>query len=183
MPAVEHIIPALPFEDYLEFQAGYKSGRFLVGMKHNLPAIARALPASDVWSTFPFILSPFLLGVAFAMYAAITRHWWFLLALPVAWIDYSTSTGAIGMFRLLFWFPLGLAGTIVSLFYPSIGAAMMTIGFSFICSSLLCSVGLGIAKMALEARVVESEPEFRAAFGAGLVFLVDNATKTIHCVR
>ena len=38
MPTAEDFNPTLPFEDYAEFQAGYESGRFRVGMALDLRA-------------------------------------------------------------------------------------------------------------------------------------------------
>src|SRR5437870_5327386 len=118
----------LPFSSFAEFQEGYKSGRFQIGMYHRLNVLVRALPISFSVFYFPLILSPFILGVALAAHGLLNHHLWLLLALPVAWFDYRTSTGALSVFRLLLWLPLALIGYLVHPVSASLGSALHMIG-------------------------------------------------------
>ena len=172
--------PALPFSDFERFQEGYRTGRYIVGMKHRLGPLFRALPLRDSSFFFPFILSPFLIGAGFVAFALASGQYWFLLALPIAWLDYVTSTGALNLFRMLMWLPIAVLGLIISLFYESLGIALAATGFCFCVSSLLCSAGLGMAKMALEKRVTKSMVEFDVAYRAGLVIIFDSETGKLH---
>lgn len=166
----------LPFSSFVEFQEGHKTGRFLIGMYHRLKLLIRALPISSSLFSFPLIFSPFILAVAFASYGLWNQRFWLLLAFPVAWFDYRTSTGSLNAFRLLLWFPLALVGLLIHPVFASLGAALKLIGFAFIGTSLLCSAGLGTAKLALETRVSESESLFWSNFDSGLIFLFDTST-------
>ena len=178
--SVNETTDELPFSSFVEFQNGYKSGRFLVGMYHRLRLLVRALPISSTLFSLPLIFSPFILAVAFAGYGLWNQQLWLLLALPVAWFDYRTSTGALNGFRLLLWLPLAFLGLLIYPVFASLGAALRLIGFAFIGSSLLCSAGFGMAKLALEARVSESEPLFWSNFDSGLIFLFDTSSGRIY---
>lgn len=83
----------LPFASFSEFLEGYKSGRFQIGVWRRLNVLVRALPISCSIFCFPLILSPFILGIALATHGLMSNRLWLLLALPVAWLDYRTSTG------------------------------------------------------------------------------------------
>lgn len=169
-----------PFEQFSEFQEGYESGRFLVGMKHRLPALARALPVADVLFYFLFIFSPFILGTWFSVQAFRSGNYWFLLGLPIAWLDFCNSTGAINMLRLLLWAPLAVLGKIISPYSPCLGPALIPMGIAFVFTSLFCSMGLGMAKIDLESRIAKSESAFNSAFAVGLIFIVDSTTGTVY---
>ncbi len=166
----------LPFSSFSEFQAGYKSGRFRIGMYHRLNALVRALPIAFSVFYFPLIFSPFILGGALAAHGLLNHRLWLLLALPVAWLDYRTSTGPLNVFRLLFWLPLALIGYLVHPVSASLGSALRMIGITFIGTSFLCSVGLGTTKMRLESRVAESESLFWSSYDSRLIFLFDTTT-------
>ncbi len=168
------------FSSFSEFQDGCKSGRFLIGMYHRLVPLVQALPISFSIFYFPLILSPFILGIALAAHGLLDDRLWLLLALPVAWLDYRTSTGALNLFRLLLWLPLALIGLLVHTVFESLGSALTTIGFAFIGTSLLCSTGLGSAKMELESRVSESESLFWSSYGSRLIFLFDTTSDRIY---
>ncbi len=172
--------PELPFTDFERFQEGYRTGRYVVGMKHRLGPLFRALPLRESLFYFPLILSPFLIGAGFMAFALASGRFWFLLALPISWLDYATSTGALNLFRAAMWFPVVVLGVIISLFYASLGSALAAIGVGFCLSSLLCSMGLGTAKMALEERVTNSMAKFSAAYRGGLVMIFDSETGKLH---
>ena len=170
----------LPFSSFSEFQDGYKSGRFQIGMYRRLDQLVRTLPILSSLFSFPLIVSPFILGIAFAVYGLLNHQFWLLLALPVAWYDYRTSTGSINLFRLLLWLPVALIGYMVHPIFASLGSALRTIGFAFIGTSLLCSMGLGTAKIALESLVTESETSFWSSYDSRLIFLFDRTSGSFY---
>lgn len=170
----------LPFASFSEFLEGYKSGKFQIGMFHRLNVLVRVLPVSSSLFYFPLILSPFILGFALATHGLLNARLWLLLALPVAWLDYRASTGALNLFRLLLWLPVAFIGFLVHTVFDSLGSALSTIGFSFIGTSLLCSAGIGTAKMELESLVIESEALFWSSYDSGLIFLFDTTSGKIY---
>ena len=170
----------LPFSSFVEFQEGYKSGRFQIGMYRRFDLLARVLPISFSLFYFPWIFSPYILGLVLAAHGLFNDRLWLLLALPVAWLDFRASTGAISLFRLLLWLPLALSGYLIHSVSVPLGSALSTIGFAFIGTSFLCSAGLGIAKMTLETLASESEALFWPNYNSGLIFLFDITSGRIY---
>jgi hypothetical protein len=92
----------------------------------------------------------------------------------------SNFNRAINMFRLLLWLPVALIGYLVHPGSATLGSALRTIGFAFIGTSFLCSMGLGTAKIAIESIVTESETLFWSSYESRLIFLFDTTTGRIY---
>lgn len=175
---------SIPFS-HEEFVAGYRSGRFYVSAKPTPRLLAKLCSSPSALLYLTLNHSAFLLAALFVFLAFQTSNFWFLLAVPLSYLDFRTSSTVLTAFHFFLWLPLALVGLLLKIWWLPVGSAFLWMAGGFTITKVLASMGLGVSQSHVEQRLLSSEEFFVWAYGAGAIAIYDvsDSGKCYECER
>jgi hypothetical protein len=159
-----------------EFVAGYQSGRFYVSVKKPTPRfLAKLCSPSSALLYLTLNHSAFLLAALFVFLAFQTPNFWFLLAVPLSFLDFRTTSTVLTAFHLFMWLPLALLGGLLKIWWPPVGSAFLWMAVGFTITKVVASLGIGVAQSHVQQSLLSSEELFVWAYRTRAMAILDGS--------
>lgn len=164
----------IPFS-HEEFVAGFRSGRFYVSVKPTIRFLVKL--CSPPWALLYLTLnhSAFFLAALFVFLAFQTSNFWFLLAIPVSYLSFRTSSPVLTAFDLFMWLPLALLGGLLKIWWPPVGSAFLWMALGFTLTKVVASLGLAVAESHVQQSLLSSEELFIWAYRTRTIAILDRS--------
>lgn len=170
----------LPFATHAELVEGLRTKRFELSVRFD-PRSLRWFDLTRERLVFGLMAySPALVAAAFVARAFRTRQPWLLLAVPLSFIDYRTSSAVYSLINMVYWVVWCLLGVVCLLVSRSLAHALFVVPPWFLLTQFVGCLGKGVTHI----RVVESITNDATAFDwfhrRGIVALIDHRTGRCH---
>ncbi|HKV10382.1 MAG TPA: hypothetical protein VJ725_19730 [Thermoanaerobaculia bacterium] len=119
--------------------------------------------------------SAFFLAALFVFLAFQTSNFWFLLAVPLSYLDFRTSSTVLTAFHFLMWLPLALLGLLLKIWWLPAGSALLWMAGGFTVTKVIASFGLGATQSHVQQSLLSSEELFVWAYRTGAIAILDSA--------
>ena len=158
-----------------EFVAGFRSSRFYVHVNPTPRILGKlcSLPSALLYLALNH--SAFFLAALFVFLAFQTSNFWFLLAIPVSYLSFRTSSPVLTAFDLFMWLPLALLGWLLKIWWPPVGSAFLWMALGFTITKVVASFGLGATQSHVQQSLLSSEELFVWAYRTRAIAILDSA--------
>lgn len=171
---------SLPFATHAELMEGLRAKRFQLSVRFDPRSLGWFDTVRERVVFGLMACSPAIVAAVFVARAFQTRQFWLLLAVPLSYFDYRTSSAVLSLSNLLYWVVWCLIGVVCLLVSRSLAHALFVVPPWFFLTQLVGCTGKGIT----HARVVEAIANDETAFDwfeqRGTVALLDHRTGRWH---
>lgn len=165
---------SVPFP-HEEFVAGFRSGRFYVSVQPTPRFIVKLCSPLSALLYLTLNHSSFFLAALFVLLAFQTSNFWFLLAIPVSYLSFRTSSPVLTVFDLFMWLPLALLGWLLKIWWPLVGSAFLWMALGFTITKVVASFGIGATQEEVQHNLLSSEELFVWAYRTGAIAILDGS--------
>lgn len=165
---------SFPFS-HEEFVAGFWSGRFYVHVKPTSRFLVKLCSSPSALLYLILTHSAFFLAALFVFLAFQTSNFWFLLAVPLSFLDFRTSSSVLTAFHFFMWLPLALLGLLLKIWWPPVGSAFLWMTLGFTITKVVASFGLVVSESHVQHSLLSSEELFAWAYRTRTIEILDTS--------